>query len=40
MENSANFLKNNGVKEIESLNKYFNVDLHEAVAKIPVEEDR
>jgi molecular chaperone GrpE len=32
------FLKQNGVKEIESLNSNFNVDLHEAVAKIPVEE--
>jgi molecular chaperone GrpE len=33
------FLKQNGVKEIESLNSNFNVDLHEAVAKVPVEED-
>jgi len=32
------FLKQNGVKEIESLNSIFNVDLHEAVAKVPVEE--
>jgi molecular chaperone GrpE len=33
------FLKQNGVKEIESLNKIFNVDLHEAVAKVHVQED-
>jgi molecular chaperone GrpE len=33
------FLKQNGVKEIESLNSSFNVDLHEAVAKVPVAED-
>jgi molecular chaperone GrpE len=33
------FLKQNGVKEIESMNCDFNVDLHEAVAKTPVEED-
>ena len=32
------FLKQNGVKEIESSNCQFNVDLHEAVAKVPVEE--
>ena len=32
------FLKQNGVKEIESLNTDFNVDIHEAVAKVPVEE--
>jgi molecular chaperone GrpE len=29
------FLKQNNVKEIEALNKDFNVDLHEAVTKIP-----
>jgi molecular chaperone GrpE len=34
----GDFLKLNGVKEIESLNSNFNVDLHEAVAKVPVEE--
>jgi molecular chaperone GrpE len=34
----SEFLKQNGVKEIESLNCNFNVDLHEAVAKVPVEE--
>jgi molecular chaperone GrpE len=33
------FLKQNGVKEIESMNCDFNVDLHEAVANTPVEED-
>lgn len=31
------FLKQNGIKEIESLNCPFNVDLHDAVAKTPVE---
>ena len=35
----SEFLKQNGVKEIESMNSNFNVDLHEAVAKVPVEED-
>jgi molecular chaperone GrpE len=35
----SDFFKQNGVIEIESLNTNFNVDLHEAVAKIPVEED-
>jgi molecular chaperone GrpE len=34
----SEFLKQNGIKEIESLNCNFNVDLHEAVAKVPVEE--
>ena len=34
----SDFLKQNGVKEIESVNSEFNVDLHEAVAKIPVTE--
>jgi molecular chaperone GrpE len=33
------FLKQNGVKEIESLNNNFNVDLQEAVAKVPVNEE-
>ena len=32
------FLKQNGVKEIEALNYDFDVDIHEAVAKLPVEE--
>jgi molecular chaperone GrpE len=35
----SDFLKQNGIKEIEALNNSFNVDLHEAVAKVPVEED-
>ena len=34
----SDFLKQNGVKEIESLNCNFNVDLHEAVAKVHVED--
>jgi molecular chaperone GrpE len=34
----SDFLKQNGIKEIESLNSIFNVDLHDAVAKVPVEE--
>lgn len=33
------FLKQNGVKEIEALNSDFNVDIHEAVAKSPVEDE-
>ena len=35
----CDFLKQNGVKEVESMNCQFNVDLHDAVAKIPVQED-
>jgi molecular chaperone GrpE len=35
----SEFLKQNGVKEIESMNQNFNVDLHEAVAKVPVEDN-
>jgi molecular chaperone GrpE len=35
----SDFLKKYGVKEIESLNTDFNVDLHDAVAKIPVNEE-
>jgi molecular chaperone GrpE len=35
----SDFLKRNGVKEIESLNSNFNVDLHDAVAKIPADEE-
>lgn len=31
------FLKQEGIKEIESLNSDFNVDLHDAVAKVPVD---
>jgi molecular chaperone GrpE len=33
------FLKQNGIKEIESMNSDFNVDLHEAVAKVASAED-
>jgi molecular chaperone GrpE len=33
------FLRQNGVTEIESLNCTFNFDLHDAVAKIPVQEE-
>lgn len=33
------FFKQNGIKEIECLNLGFNVDLHEAIAKIPVAEE-
>jgi molecular chaperone GrpE len=33
------FLKQNGVKEIESLNKNFDVDIHEAVTKTHVQEN-
>jgi molecular chaperone GrpE len=35
----SDFLKQNGIKEIPSLNSEFNVDLHEAVAKVPVDDD-
>jgi molecular chaperone GrpE len=35
----SEFLKQNGVKEIESLNKNFDVDIHEAVAKTQVQEN-
>ena len=35
----SDFLKRNGVKEIESLNSTFNVDLHDAAAKVPVAEE-
>jgi len=35
----SEFLKQNGVKKIESLNNNFNVDLHEAVAKVQVNEE-
>jgi molecular chaperone GrpE len=33
------FLKQNNLKEIDSLNSAFNVDLHEAISKIPVQEE-
>ena len=35
----SEFLKQNGITEIESMNIPFNVDLHEAVAKVPVQEE-
>jgi molecular chaperone GrpE len=35
----SEFLKQNGIREIESLDNEFNVDLHEAVAKVPVAEE-
>jgi molecular chaperone GrpE len=35
----SDFLKQNGIKEIESLNSDFNLDLNEAVAKVAVEDD-
>jgi molecular chaperone GrpE len=34
----SEFLKQNGVKEIEAMGADFNVDLHEAVAKLQVGE--
>ena len=34
----SEFLKQNGIKEIESQNCNFNVDLHEAVAKVQVDD--
>jgi len=34
----SEFLKQNGLKEIPTDESYFNVDLHEAVAKVPVPE--
>ncbi len=35
----SDFLKQNGIKEIESLNNIFNVELHDAVAKVPVDNE-
>jgi molecular chaperone GrpE len=35
----SEFLKQNGVSEIEALNNSFNVDLHEAVAKVQTTEE-
>jgi molecular chaperone GrpE len=35
----SEFLKQNGIREIESMNNTFDVDLHDAVAKLPVQED-
>ncbi len=36
----SEFLKQNGIREIESLNSSFDVDLHDAVAKVPVDDDQ
>lgn len=33
------YLKRQGIKEIESLNEVFNVDIHDATAKLQVEEE-
>jgi molecular chaperone GrpE len=33
------FLRQNGIKEIEALHSGFNVDLHEAVSKVPVDDE-
>jgi len=33
------YLKRQGIKEIESLNEVFNVDIHDAAAKVQVEEE-
>ena len=35
----SEFLKQNGIKEIESMNIGFDVDLHEAIAKVTVQDD-
>ena len=35
----ADFLKQNGVTEIAAVNERFNVDLHEAVTSVPVDDD-
>jgi molecular chaperone GrpE len=34
----SDFLKQNGVKEIESLNSNFDVDVHEAISKVTVDD--
>jgi molecular chaperone GrpE len=36
----SEFLKQNGLKEIEALNTDFNVDLHDAVSKVPVQDEK
>ncbi len=35
----SDFLKQNGLKEIEAINKDFNVDLHDAVTKMPAQDE-
>lgn len=34
------FIQSNGVKEIDTLNKNFNIDYHEAISKIPAPEKK
>jgi molecular chaperone GrpE len=36
----ADFLKTNGVEEIDAKDKEFDTDLHEAITKFPVDEDK
>lgn len=36
----SEFLKQNNVKEIEAINQDFNVDLHEAITKIPAPDEK
>ncbi len=36
----SDFLNQNGVREIDALNSRFNVDLHDAVAKVPVQDEK
>ncbi len=35
----SEFLKQNNIKEIDAINQYFNVDLHEAITKIPAPDE-
>ena len=35
----SDFLKQQGIREIDTLNNDFNVELHDAVAQVPVEEE-
>lgn len=36
----SEFLKQNNIKEIDAVNQDFNVDLHEAITKIPVPDEK
>jgi molecular chaperone GrpE len=36
----SEFLKQNNIKEIDAINQDFNVDLHEAITKIPVPDEK
>ena len=36
----SEFLKQNNIKEIDAVNQDFNVDLHEAITKIPVSDEK